>query len=168
MLRYALAAMAALFTSPTLAHEITAGDLTIIHPHIPAPAKGAKVAGGYMVIANDGAAEDALIGVTVDFADAQLHKSEVGADGMATMIHQDRVPVPAHGTTSFEPGGLHVMFMGVNAPLSAGMMVPATLLFEKAGAIRIEFMVDAPGAAMDPAMHMDPDMPMDGMAPAKP
>ena len=57
--------------------------------------------------------------------------------------------VAAGGRRPFEalcvtlaPQGLHVMFMGLEAPLAAGASIPATLVFERAGEIAIEFEVE--------------------------
>ena len=72
---------AALFlASPTIAHEVTVGDLQIIHPHIPRPAASAKAAGGFMAIVNNGAEADRLIGVESEIAaKVELHESKVDA-----------------------------------------------------------------------------------------
>ena len=44
-----LALLAALtLAAPVLAHDFNAGDLQIVHPHIPQPAATAKAAGGFM------------------------------------------------------------------------------------------------------------------------
>lgn len=148
-----LALAAACLSLPALAHEYTLGDLQIIHPHIPAPAASAKVAGGYVSFANGGAEADRLVSVKADFAMAELHKSEVGADGMARMIQQDFIEVPANGSAALERGGLHIMFMDLSQPLTEGTNVPVTLVFEKAGEITVDFAVEAADAAGGHAGH---------------
>ena len=49
---------------------------------------------------------------------------------------------PAGATVTLAPQGLHVMFMGLDAPLVAGASIPATLVFERAGEIAVEFKVE--------------------------
>ncbi|PKP62731.1 MAG: hypothetical protein CVT86_07040, partial [Alphaproteobacteria bacterium HGW-Alphaproteobacteria-8] len=44
------------------------------------------------------------------------------------------------------PGGLHVMLMGLTAPLAAGDALPLTLIFEKAGSVTLSAPVIAVGA----------------------
>lgn len=128
------------------AHGITHGDLEIIHPNIPQPAKAAKAAGGYMGISNEGKTPDRLIGIETDIAKkAEVHITEVSAEGVASMRHIEALEIPAEDTTLLEPGGTHIMLMGLTAPLTEGDMVKATLIFEKAGRVEIEFMVDPPG-----------------------
>jgi len=46
----------------------------------------------------------------------------------------------------FAPGGYHLMFVELNAPLRQGEQVPVTLTFERAGAIKAMFDVQAVGA----------------------
>ena len=48
---------------------------------------------------------------------------------------------------TLKPGGYHIMFMELKAPLAKDAKVPVTLVFEKAGSIDVDFKVDAMGAA---------------------
>lgn len=129
------------------AHQITIGNLEIVHASIPAPFAGAKSAAGYMAIVNSGSEPDRLIAATAGFAAvAKLHKSQTDANGVATMSHVEALEIPAGETVMLESGGYHVMFMGLTGPLTEGDMLPATLTFEKAGTVELEFMVDPPGA----------------------
>ena len=141
-----LALMAALMLAgPAIAHEITVGDLEIIHPNIPEPAASAKSAGGYLTIINSGTEADRLIGIETDLAaKAEVHESKVDADGIGTMDHVDAVEIPAGQTVALEHGGYHIMFMGLKGSLAEGELHKATLIFEKAGRIEVEFMIDPP------------------------
>jgi len=136
---------ALLLAAPVFAHEVTVGDLTIIHPHIPQPARSAKAAGGFMSIVNDGAEADRLIAIETAFATkTSLHESMVDANGLGSMNSVAGIDIPAGATVSLEHGGYHVMFMGLVGPLVEGEMQKATLVFEKAGRVEIEFQIDPP------------------------
>jgi hypothetical protein len=137
------------------AHQITAGDLEIVHPHIPQPFAGARAAAGYMAIVNHGSRPDRLTGASAGFAArTSLHESRTGADGIATMRPVAALEIPAGGTLSLEPGGFHLMFLGLGATLTEGDMLPGTLTFERAGTVAVDFVVDPPGApGHDPAGH---------------
>lgn len=150
MKRFLLAA-ALILTHPVLAHEVTVGDLEFIHPHIPQPAASAKTAGGYMAIVNNGAEADSLIGIETDIAaKAEVHESKVGADGVGTMEPVAALEIPAGETVSLERGGYHIMLMGLKAKLTEGEMRKMTLIFEKAGRVEIDVMIDPPmGQGMD-------------------
>ncbi|RYI33238.1 MAG: copper chaperone PCu(A)C [Acetobacteraceae bacterium] len=150
-------AAALLFASPVLAHELKVGNLEIIHASIPQPAASAKSAGGYMAISNDGTESDQLIGIETDFAaKSELHESKVDANGIGTMEPVPALVIAPGETVNLEQGGYHIMFMGLKEALVEGEMRKATLIFEKAGRVEIEFMVDPPmGEGMDAMEGMD-------------
>ena len=50
-------------------------------------------------------------------------------------------------TVTLKPGSLHVMFVDLKHPLEPGKTVEATLQFEKAGTVEVEFPIAAIGAA---------------------
>lgn len=54
------------------------------------------------------------------------------------------VPIPAGGSVVFEPGGLHMMVLGVAEPLAVGERFAVTLRFERAGNILVEAEVREP------------------------
>ena len=49
----------------------------------------------------------------------------------------DPVDVPAHGEAVLEPGGLHIMLIGLKAPLEEGKSFALTLEFDNAGEIEV-------------------------------
>ncbi|MEO8531131.1 MAG: copper chaperone PCu(A)C [Deltaproteobacteria bacterium] len=128
------------------AHEVHVGDLTITHPHIPQPPPIAKSAAGYLKIANAGAEDDRLIGIEITgIGMAMLHETKVDADGMTGMDMLTALDIPAGETVSLEPGAMHIMLTGLSAPLTEWEMLPATLVFEHAGRVAVEFMVEPKG-----------------------
>ncbi len=130
-----------------VAHEYRLGDLTIDHPHALATPPGARAGAGYLSVTNAGASADRLVAVRADFPAVQLHVTEVDAAGVARMTETEGIEVPPGATATLAPRGAHVMFMGLTAPLAPGDAIPATLVFEKAGEIAVEFAVEARGPA---------------------
>jgi copper(I)-binding protein len=57
----------------------------------------------------------------------------MGGGGMMEMRPVGRVEIPAGETVSFEPGGYHVMLLGLAQPLATGTTVEVTLTFEDRG-----------------------------------
>jgi copper(I)-binding protein len=148
--RHLVTLAALLMASTAFAHEITVGDLQIIHANIPAPMGSAQVAAGYMGISNEGDQPDTLVGIEVGFAaKGMLHTTEFSADGVARMKHVEALEIPAGDTVVLEPGGYHIMLMGLTQPLNVGDMMPATLIFERGGRVEIEFMVDPSDGSVD-------------------
>ena len=138
------------------AHEFKLGDLEIDHPWSRATPPGAKVAGGYFTVANHGGTPDRLISVTSNIAaKAEVHEMAV-KDGVMTMRPvEGGLEIPAGGKVELKPGGYHLMLMGLKRPAKQGEAFPATLTFEKAGSITVEFQVEGMNAAG--GMEMDHD-----------
>ena len=77
-------------------------------------------------------------------AAVELHE-HTAQDGMMMMRPvQGPIPMPAEGPLVFQPGGYHVMLIGLRAPLSVGDTVPVSLLFDDGSAARLQLPVAAP------------------------
>jgi hypothetical protein len=144
---FPLALALALSAAPTLAQEFKAGDIVVEKPWARATPKGADVGSGYLTIQNNGAAPDRLIGGTADFATVEVHqmKSENGVSEMREL--KDGLNIPARGLVGLSPGGYHLMFTHLTHPLTKGESVKATLNFEHAGPVEVEFDVMGIGAS---------------------
>ena len=144
----ALVGLAAVVIASTqaIAHEYKLGDLVIDHPWSRATLPGAKLAGGYLVIRNNGTSPDRLVSVASEISGkAEIHEMKV-ADGIMTMRPvEGGIEIPAGGEVRLEPGSYHIMFMKLSAPTVEGVKFPGTLTFEKAGTVEIEFAVDKAG-----------------------
>jgi copper(I)-binding protein len=102
----------------------------------------------YMKLVNDGGADDILLGVKSDVAEvAELHETKMDG-GMMKMSPVPNIKIPAGGSVSLEPGGLHVMLINLKQPLEPGQKVKLTLTFGKAAPIIVEAEVRAIGADM--------------------
>ena len=85
----------------------------------------------FLIIDNPGG-EDRLASAESDVAEAvELHRT-IMQDGVMSMEQQTMVAVPT-GKTEFEPGGLHIMLIGLKRDLVAGDSFDVTLNFELAG-----------------------------------
>ncbi|MCP1167583.1 copper chaperone PCu(A)C [Limimaricola litoreus] len=167
MMFRSLALIAALgFAGAAQAHDFEAGGLTVLHPFAIETASRATTGAGYLTIRNEGETADALIGVEADFPKVTLHES-VEADGMMTMQPLERIDIAPGETVTLAPGmGGHVMFMGLEAPFETGARFPATLIFEEAGEVAVEFVVEARPEAeggMDHGVMGHDDMDHDAM-----
>lgn len=138
-LTLAVGLAAALLTTPALAHEYKLGDLEIVHPYI--LESTGKTAAGYFSITNHGSTGDSLVAVKADVPHAAVHATETDSSGISRMTPVPALEIPAGATVTLQPGGLHVMFMGLARPLADGDRLPATLVFEKAGEVAVDFNV---------------------------
>jgi copper(I)-binding protein len=130
------------------AHEFKAGDLEIVHPWARATLKGSDVADGFMKIVNHGSTPDKLIAVSVEFAKAgQIHDMKMDGDVMKMQELTEGLEIPAGATVELKPKSLHLMFIGVNQELVPDMIMDGELTFEKAGKVKVEFMIEPAGTA---------------------
>jgi len=141
------AALCALFLSlaPASAHDgkqmTKVGDLVIHQPWSRATPRSAKVGAGYLKIENKGDTADRLVSVSSPIAGVtQIHAMSI-TDGVMKMRElKDGVNIPAGGSVMLKPGGNHIMFMKLGAPIRKGEAFEATLTFEKAGTATVTFM----------------------------
>ncbi len=130
----------ALIASPALA------QISVDQPWMRATAPGAKVAGGFMTLVNQGSAPDRLVGAASPAAarvELHVHKEEGGVMKMRQVAGFE---VPANGRFTLKPGGAHLMFMNIKRPIKEGEKVPVTLRFEKAGELTVDYAVGGLGA----------------------
>ena len=144
---FTLALAFALSAGPALAQEFKAGDIVVEKPWARATPKGAEVGGGYLTIENKGAAPDRLTGGTADFATVEIHQMTSKNGVMEMREVEGGLTIPAHGSVALAPGGYHLMFKRLTHPLAKGESVEATLKFEHAGPVEVEFSVMGIGAA---------------------
>jgi len=141
---------------PASSHDFTVGSLEIKHPwSLKAPVV-APVLGGYLTIVNTGTTDDRLLGgsspVTERF---EIHVSSV-VDGVARMRPvKEGITISAGSTVKLEPGAAHIMFEKPMQRPAEGEKFKATLQFEKAGPVEVEFVVQkgATASSEDHAGH---------------
>lgn len=177
MKSFLFAAMAALtLATPAFAHAgvshdgcpggqtFTSGDISVSAAFSRATLPGAKSAGGFMVISNGGTTPDRLIGASTEGAQlSQIHEMKMEGDMMKMGELPDGLDIPAGGSVTLAPGGLHVMMMGLIQPLKSNECLALTLQFEKAGAVPVMLSIgkpdaDAAPAGMEHMDHMDHEM----------
>ena len=128
----------------SLAVPACAGGILVQDAYARSSGKAAISGAAFMVLMNHTDADDRLIGIKSDAATkVELHTHSEDANGVMKMLHlMDGVLVPAGGMHALERGGDHVMFMGLNAPMTQGDLIAVTLVFETAGEIEITVPVD--------------------------
>lgn len=132
--------------SSALGHDARIGNLHIDHAWARATPTLAKAGAAYLVISNDGEEMDRLIAVATPAAKkASLH-TVVMEDDIMKMRPVRAIEVHPGTPSVLKPGELHVMLMGLRAPLEEGTSFPLTLTFETAGSVEVEVVVEKAGA----------------------
>lgn len=124
---------------------VTLGALRLENGWTRAAGQGAQ-GGGFVTIRNTGTEADTLVAVSSPAAArVELHTSLREGDIMR-MRPVENIPVPAGGSVTLAPGGLHMMLMGLTRPLAVGQTVPVTLRFERSGQVTVNMAVQSAGA----------------------
>lgn len=119
-----------LTSMPLIAAEDAAGSVFATDPYVRAMAPGQTSSAAFMKLRNGSNTDHAVVSAESAAARiVELH-SHTMEDGMMRMRQVDRIDIPAQGETVLQPGGLHVMLMGVKSTLKAGDKVSVTLVFE--------------------------------------
>ena len=89
-------------------------------------------------IVNNTDKQDTLYEVDSDMAKlVQIHESYKAEGDMMGMRQVDSVIVPAKSTVMFNPGGYHVMLIGLNSDMKIGSKGNAVFKFKNAGEVKV-------------------------------
>ncbi|NWH07505.1 MAG: copper chaperone PCu(A)C [Alphaproteobacteria bacterium] len=136
------------------AHEYKLGAIEIDHPWTRPTATGQQVGAGFMTLKNTGTEADRLIGAESAASEkVELHE-HIHEGDVVKMRPVEAIALAPQAAVKLEPGGYHLMLIGLKAPISEGAMIPVTLIFEKAGRVDVELMSQKQGEAHKPAEHM--------------
>lgn len=109
----------------------------------------------YMSIMNEGGSDDTLISAETDVAEVvELHETTMDENDMMQMSPVENILIPAGGSATLEPGGKHVMLIGIQEGLAVGDTFDLTLNFEQSGSQTVQVEV-TDGMAMDHDMDHD-------------
>ncbi|HEY4168857.1 MAG TPA: copper chaperone PCu(A)C [Reyranella sp.] len=141
-----------LMALPAAAHDYKLGALEISQPWARATPPTAPTGGGYLSVKNTGTTPDRLISASSPAAGiVQVHEMKMEGNVMRMREIDGPLEIKPGETVTLAPGGMHLMMMGLKAPLKQGEKVPLTLVFEKAGKIDVELVVVPIGAT--PSAH---------------
>jgi copper(I)-binding protein len=126
--------------------EVKTQDIVIAQPWSRATPAGAKIAVGYMVITNNGTEADRLVGGSSGAGAVEVHEMAMKNGVMTMRPVSGGLQIEPGKSVTLAPGGNHLMFTDVKAPLKQGDKLKATLEFAKAGQVDVTFDVQSIGA----------------------
>jgi copper(I)-binding protein len=144
---------------PAQAEDVAIGSLKISAPWARATPKGASVGGGYMMITNTGAVPDRLVSGSTEISSRfEVHEMKMEGGVMKMRPVANGIEIKPGQTVEFNPGGYHVMFVGLTKQLMQGDHFKATLEFARAGKVNVDFAVAGTGAQGADGDHGMPGM----------
>ncbi len=155
---------AAFLICPAHAEDVMAGHLKISAPWARATPNGASVGGGYLTITNTGTESDRFVGGASTVAkEVQIHEMTMANGVMKMRPVAGGLEIKPGQTVKLNPGGYHIMFMGMKQQLKEGEHFKTTLDFTKAGKVDVDFAVEGIGAMSIGGTHPIPAMKSDSM-----
>ncbi|MFA7388717.1 MAG: copper chaperone PCu(A)C [Thiohalobacteraceae bacterium] len=117
----------------------------------------ATVLAGYMRIENRTASEAIVVSAdSPQFQRVEIHRTEV-QDGIARMLPQEHLTIPAGAVLELQPGGLHLMLMQPAQWLQSGAQVEIELRLEGGGrqqvAAEVRPAANSSGTGHSPHQH---------------
>lgn len=122
---------AATLLMTSVAAHAQSPEVTVATPWSRATPQGASTGAAYLTLTSP--AGDTLTGVSSPAAKmAQVHEMKMDGNVMRMREVQGGLALPPGTTVTLQPNGLHIMLMGLTAPLKQGQMVKLHLTFAKA------------------------------------
>jgi copper(I)-binding protein len=150
-------------TTPAQAADYDIGSIHISQPWARATPKGASSGAAYMTITNNRKTADRVSCASSDAsAQCQIHTMTMENGVMKMRPVKGGLEIKPGETVMLKPSSFHIMLMNLKQPLQQGKMVKATLKFENAGTINVEYPIAAVGAAAPGAPASGGSMMMEG------
>ena len=147
-LKYLIALLLMFFTLPLNA------DIVIKEAIAVTSTPKSKSGAIFMIIHNHSKDIDRLLSANTTVSKmAQLHSSEMECDVMKMVHVKDGFEVPSHGHLNLEPGGKHIMLMGLLETLVKDSYFNLILEFENTGEIEVEVMYKGSAMSMKKKDH---------------
>ena len=116
--------------------------LEIVEPYAPPKPGGTPIGVAYLKIVNHTDQADRLLSVRCAQVDTVETHETVEQNGILRMLHRPNgFKIGAGDRLVLEPGGAHLMLMGLKVALIEGATLPMVLTFEEAGEIEVSFSV---------------------------
>ncbi|MCB1761468.1 MAG: copper chaperone PCu(A)C [Gammaproteobacteria bacterium] len=107
-----------------------ADEVAVADAYARAVPPGQANSAAFMLMQNSAAVAHAVVTAASSVsAVAELHTHTM-SDGMMQMRQVARIEIPAGGEARLQPGGLHVMLIGLHSDLAPGSELSLTLTFE--------------------------------------
>ena len=115
---------------PLYAAENAADVIHIQHAFARASIPGMSMSAIFMTLSNSGQTEHLLVDAKSDIADSVELHGHVMQDGMMQMRHMAHYHLKPGKNKILQPGGLHIMLIGLKHKLVEGQTFKVTLIFE--------------------------------------
>ena len=134
---------------------VWAGTFGIHAPTVRMVPPGQSVSAAFMILHNHGMKERSVVAAYSVVADVVELHNHITEDGMMKMRRVDAIVVPGHGEVVLQPGGFHMMLIGLTRSLEMGEKVAIELEFADGERLSFEAPVQMAPGGYDHANHGD-------------
>ena len=134
---------------------VWAGTFGIHAPTVRMVPPGQSVSAAFMILHNHGMKDRSVVAAYSDVADVVELHNHITEDGMMKMRRVDAIVVPGHGEVVLQPGGFHMMLIGLTRSLEMGEKVAIELEFADGKRLSFEAPVQMAPGGHDHANHGD-------------
>jgi hypothetical protein len=107
------------------------GQISVVAPWTRAQPTAGAVTGAYLTVCNRTAAPVRLVGAGAEIAAAiEIHETSKDASGVVSMRRVGDLTIEPGEPLVLEPGGKHLMLLGLKTPISPGEVVSVDLRFQ--------------------------------------
>lgn len=124
--------------SLVLSHNIALANVTVDDPYVRDVAPGQTVSAAFLQLNNTSAETRYIVNATSAVSKVVELHAHVHENGMMKMRRIEEIEIPANGKTVLEPGGLHIMLIGLHKPLKIDQKVSITLEFKNGNSQTVE------------------------------
>ncbi len=115
---------------PSTAAADAAADVSTNDPYVRAVPPGQTNSAAFLKIKNSSDVHHAVVGASTQAAKmVELH-THIMEGEMMKMRRIDKIDLPPNTEATLQPGGMHLMFMGLKQDLKPGEIIAITLTFE--------------------------------------
>ena len=129
------------------------GDVNIDDAYVRAVPPGQPNLAAFMKVENKGSADHALVGGSSPAAEVVELHTHTMEGGMMRMRQVERIDLPAGESVALQPGGLHVMLIGLKQKLIPEETIPLTLQFGDGSEVTLDVPVHKLQMKMKPMDH---------------
>ncbi|WP_051197168.1 copper chaperone PCu(A)C [Jonesia quinghaiensis] len=144
----------------TVTTHTNAQAITMTDPWVKAADMDSHMTAGFGTLVNDSDQPVVLTEASTSVAsNVELHETVTATDGSTTMQEVPHgLTIPAHNSLTLEPGGNHLMPMGLTQDLIAGDTVDITLVFSDTSTTTITAEIRDFDGAQESYEHEETDM----------
>jgi len=113
-------------------------SITVIDPYVRAVPPGQTVSAAFMRLKNSADKQHAIVNVKSSISKVVELHTHTHENGMMKMRQVEKMVIPANGETVLQPGGLHIMLIGLHNALELDQKISLALEFEDGSSKTIE------------------------------